>query len=127
MQRTARARFGFPKERRLRRPPEFQAVHAEGRRCADGFFTATLRLNDRGAARLGLAVSLKATGNAVARNRVRRLVRESFRLHLQSLPPVDIVVAARSRVREASARDLQASLAGLWKRIAKQCAPSSAA
>lgn len=126
MQRTAPARFGFPKERRLRRPSEFEAVHGEGRRFADGFFTVTLRPNGRATPRLGLAVSLKATGNAVARNRVRRLARESFRVHQHSLPAVDVVVAARPRVREASARDLRASLAGLWKRIAKQCAPSSA-
>lgn len=92
----------------------------------DGFFTVTARPNDRACARLGLAVSLKVTGNAVARNRLRRIVRDSFRLHQHMLPAADIVVAARPRVREASGEHLRASLAGLWKKVAKQCAGSSA-
>ncbi|HEV7632550.1 MAG TPA: ribonuclease P protein component, partial [Steroidobacteraceae bacterium] len=65
-------------------------------------------------------------GNAVSRNRVKRTVRESFRLHRAELPGVDLVVGARALARSAHNARLRESLADLWKKIAKQCAASSA-
>jgi ribonuclease P protein component len=77
-------------------------------------------------ARLGLAVAAKTIGNAVARNRVRRTIRESFRLAQHRLPPVDIVVSARAPARDAQRARLRASLEQLWSQVIRQCAPSSA-
>lgn len=62
-----------------------------------------------------MAVSRKAAGNAVQRNRLRRLIRESFRL--RDLPEVDIVVMAKP---DAAAQDNAAvldDLAALWTRL----------
>ena len=50
------------------------------------------RPNGLNGARLGLAIAKKCARRAVDRNRLKRLVRESFRAHVQSLPGVDIVV-----------------------------------
>ncbi len=85
----------------------------------------TYRPNDLGAPRLGLAVAIRTAGNAVARNRVRRIVKESFRLAQHALPAIDCVVAARAPVKDAPARDLHASLGSLWQKVAARCAPSS--
>jgi ribonuclease P protein component len=60
----------------------------------------------------------------VVRNRIRRTIRESFRLHQHALPAVDIVVSARAGARLASAQVLRESLAALWKKVGEQCAPS---
>jgi ribonuclease P protein component len=109
----------------LRTKPDFQKVHGAGKRIADSFFSMTVRPNDLGAPRLGLAVAIRTVGNAVARNRVRRIVKESFRLTQHELPAIDIVVAARVPVKGAAAADLHASLGMLWKKVAKQCASSS--
>ena len=84
----------------------------------------TARANAVGGPRLGMAVAVKVAGSAVARNRLRRLVRESFRLHQRELPPVDLVVSARPASRTAAAPVLRASLAALWKKVSEQCAAS---
>ncbi len=73
--------------------------------------------NDAGGARLGMAVSVRAIGGAVPRNRLRRLIRESFRMHRQDLPAVDVFVTARAPARAAGNREIFASLAGLWQQI----------
>ena len=68
-------------------------------------------------ARLGLAVGVRAAGNAVNRNRVKRVVREAFRHIHQELPAVDLVVNARPAAGKASNADMTASVMALWKRI----------
>jgi ribonuclease P protein component len=101
----------------LRRKPDFDAVHARGRRWTSEFFTVTARSNDLGWPRIGLAVASKTAGGSVGRNRLRRVIRESFRLHQHELPALDFVIGARTAAREAPARDLRASLDVLWTRV----------
>jgi ribonuclease P protein component len=120
-----RGRLTLPAQRRLRRKSDFEAAYARGRRFGNGFFAVTAKPNDTGAPRLGLAVSVKNAGNSVERNRIRRTIRESFRLHQHELPPVDLVVSARARARDAAGQELRANLALLWKKVAEQCAASS--
>jgi ribonuclease P protein component len=64
-----------------------------------------------------MAVGVRAVGAAVTRNRVRRLIRESFRLRRQELPAVDIFVIARTAARSASNGQIFASLERLWLEI----------
>jgi ribonuclease P protein component len=117
-----RGRLTLPAQRRLRRKSDFEAAYARGRRFGNGFFAVTARPNDIGGPRLGLAVSVKNAGNSVERNRLRRTIRESFRLHQHDLPAVDIVVSARGRAREATGAELRTSLVALWKKVTEQCA-----
>jgi len=69
----------LPKRRRLRARAQFQKIYAEGRRYDGRLLAAFLRQNDMSEHRLGVTASTKAIGNAVARNRARRLLREVFR------------------------------------------------
>ena len=109
---------------RLRSKPQFDDIYAGGRRIDDRFFGLRIKPNGLPHPRIGLAVAVKTAGNSVARNRLRRLVRESFRLAQHTLPAVDIVVAAKFPAREAPVTTLRASLATLWQRVASTCASS---
>jgi len=111
-------RLTLPARLRLRRKRDFDAAYARGRRLSDGFFTVIATANEIGAPRLGLAVAVRAAGGAVARNRLRRIIRESFRLNQRALPAFDLVVSARPKAREAPAQALRESLAALWRRVA---------
>jgi ribonuclease P protein component len=82
------------------------------------------RVNDLGHARLGLSVGVRAAGSAVRRNRLKRLVRESFRRVKGELPAVDLVVNAKPAAASAEAAALRASLAQLWRRVGERCARS---
>jgi ribonuclease P protein component len=117
-------RLTLPARLRLRRKSDFDAAYARGRRMGDNFFAVTATLNDLGAPRLGLAVAVRVAGGSVGRNRIRRIVRESFRVHQHEIPALDLVVSARPRARVASGQELHASLAALWKKVREQCATS---
>jgi ribonuclease P protein component len=108
-------------ERRLRRKREFDAVYAHGRRFGNGFFGVTAHVNGKGWPRLGLAVAVKTAGNAVERNRIRRVIRESFRLHQHEIPALDLVVSARLRARGAVGAALRAQLEPLWQEVRAKC------
>ena len=99
----------------MRRPAEFRAAYTSGRRFGNELLSATVRANEGPLARLGLSIAARTVGNAVQRNRLRRLIRESFRR--QQLPPVDIVIGARTAARTASADALRAALQRMWKQI----------
>ena len=117
---------GFAPRKRLLSPKDYERVYALRRRVSDGFFSVNYAPSDAGHSRLGLSVGAKMVGNAVSRNRVKRTVRESFRLHQLQLPAVDLVVGARAMARTAHNARLRESLADLWKKIASQCAASPA-
>jgi ribonuclease P protein component len=118
------ARLTLPAQLRLRRKVDFDAAYARGRRVGDGFFAVTVTMNQSGAPRLGTAVAVRTAGGAVARNRIRRIIRESFRLHQHEIPAVDLVVSARAAAAAASGKALHASLAVLWTKVGEQCATS---
>jgi ribonuclease P protein component len=114
----------LPRERRLTDKPQFDAVHREGLRASDPLFMVIARPNGLTHARLGLAVGVKAAGNAANRNRVKRVVRETFRHRQQELPPVDLVVNARPAAGKATNAQIVASVVALWARIRERCARS---
>lgn len=68
-----------------------------------------------------MAIAKKQVRMAVARNRIKRVVRESFRCHQNVLPALDIVVLARRGTAEKDKRELHRSLRNHWNRLGRQC------
>ncbi len=114
----------FKPAQRLRQKSEFDRVYRDARRSADAMFAVFARNTGAAVPRLGLAIAARIVGNAVRRNRIKRLVRESFRQHQHELPAVDLVVNARSGAREADNAAITRSLERHWRSVVKQCASS---
>ncbi len=76
----------FPKTRRLTSNPQFKSVLDRGRRAGDSLLTLYVAPNECGHPRLGISVG-KTSGNAVVRNRLKRLLREAFRRSQDRIPP----------------------------------------
>jgi ribonuclease P protein component len=84
----------FPKRVRLLRASEFEGVFAGRASAVDASISLYGAANELGYPRLGLVVS-RRVGEAVVRNRWKRLLREAFRLSQQRLPALDLVCIAR--------------------------------
>jgi len=98
---------------------EYDAVYREGRRRTSREFTIFLRPNGLGVSRFGWSIK-KALGSAVRRNRIRRRLRETLRLHRQEIAPGwDIVIHPRSSAATAEFLALGAELLGLLPRAEK--------
>jgi ribonuclease P protein component len=72
--------FSLPKANRLRKPSEFKRVYNQGKRFDGRLMTVFLLPSETEFQRLGITASKKGIGNAVQRNRAKRLLRETFRL-----------------------------------------------
>lgn len=88
--------FSFPKTLRLLRPAEFKVVFDQSdckASCRE--FLLLARFNDKTQPRLGLVIGKKSVRRAVARNLIKRVMREQLRLQQQQLADLDLVLLAR--------------------------------
>ena len=97
----------FPRSYRLTARRQFVEVYNRGRKVRRRGFMVFGLPNEVGTCRVGLTVTKRA-GNAVARNRIKRKLRDVFRRHYDQLPvAMDLVVNGQSPILRMSARDLE--------------------
>jgi ribonuclease P protein component len=100
----------FPKGARIRRRSEFLNLSRKGKRINAPNFLIITRPNSRGETRLGITVSGKV-GNAVVRNRVKRLIRECFRQYRNRImPSKDVLIIARKGAANLSFTQVESEL-----------------
>ena len=108
----------------LRLNRDFRSLYNRGKNAAGPCMALYCRRNRAGVNRLGLTVS-KKLGNAVARNRIRRRLKEAYRLHEQGfLPGYDLVIVGRARARDMAFDGLQRELLSLCRKLGLLAAPA---
>ena len=101
----------------LKKTKEFQEVYRRGASAAERPFVMYVRKSGKDGNRLGISVS-KKVGNSVVRHRIKRLVKESYRLQETSfLQGYDIVVVARQAAAECAQQEVMAVLMRLGDRL----------
>lgn len=113
--------FGFSKNARLLTSSDFSAVFDNAEiKAPHPCFLVLARFNSLNHPRLGLVIAKKNVRLAVDRNRLKRLIRESFRLKQHHLPAIDAIVLARRGSDQISNDQLIKILGKLWTRVAKK-------
>ncbi len=70
--------------------------------------------------RLGLTVAKRHVKRANQRNRIKRVIRDSFRLNQHDLPPLDIVVLVRGGVLDMDNEQLRKLVEKLWRKLSRR-------
>jgi len=112
----------FSRRARLSSKADFRNVFAQPVKSGDPYFTVLARPNTLGFPRLGLAISRKSAPSAVVRNRIKRIIRESFRHHQPALGGLDLVVIGQPKVGTQANEVLFTSLQRHWGRLRRRCA-----
>jgi len=113
--------FEFSQRNRLNKSADYRRVFADSAGVAGQYFVLLGRRNNVNMPRLGLAVAKKHLKRATDRNLAKRLIRESFRLHQNTLNGIDIVAMVKRGIQLSDQRALKCDLDTLWLRLNRKC------
>ncbi|MGM0525928.1 MAG: ribonuclease P protein component [Pseudomonadota bacterium] len=114
--------YAYVRELRLLTPSHFQTVFSNPPvKAVTAHVTMLAVPNLLDNPRIGVTVSKKRAKTAVQRNRIKRQVRETFRLRQHKIPNFDIVVIAKQGIVELNNDELRNTLNYLWRKLAKRC------
>lgn len=112
--------YGFRKENRLLTSSEYDRVFKQAiHRINAREFLMLAADREAGVSRIGTVVSKKVAGNSVERNRIRRLIKESFRLS-KVADGVDVVIVARPAVHGKPNAALTQTLETMWDKLGQK-------
>jgi ribonuclease P protein component len=98
-----KAEYGFARENRLVKKNNFDLVFKKGVKKHTPFFMLIQSKNNLNIARLGISVAKRYVPKAIERNKIKRVVREQFRLHKKLLLGIDIIFIAHAKSRQTNA------------------------
>lgn len=115
----------FGKPLRLLNSSDFQSVFDDAPfRASHQHFLLLARANQLDRPRLGLVIAKKHIRLSVQRNRIKRLIRESFRQQQQSLAGIDVIVLARKGMDELPNAEITKQLNQQWQRVLRKARQS---
>lgn len=107
----------FPRSHRLITKAEFKTVFDEPLKVSQRCFMILFRSNEKKHARIGIIVGKRVANSAVDRNRIRRVIRDSFRLNQEKLAGLDIVVIARQQCDTLTKSKIRKGIDDLWVKL----------
>jgi len=110
----------FQPNQRLLTKFEFDTVFKNAIKVQQRNLMIYFKPNEKTTARLGLSIGKRFAKNAVTRNTIRRIIRESFRKHQYSLEGLDIIVLAKLHVDKLSKAELREGIEQLWQKLMKR-------
>jgi len=105
---------GLPKQARLLNKTDYNAVFNKSVKVSNSLFLILIRKTNQQPARLGLVISKKVDKRAVQRNRIKRLIRESFRNKSFEVA-CDFVILARAKAAQCNNQQIFESIDELWQ------------
>ena len=110
--------FEFPRSLRLLSPGDFSQVFDNTKFKASNRYLLVLATPSKsGDSRLGFVISKKHVKHAVQRNRVKRIIRESFRLNQYQMANNDFVILARPGISDLENGEIREMIDGLWFKL----------
>ncbi|GGZ38690.1 MULTISPECIES: ribonuclease P protein component [Shewanella] len=113
-------RYTFTRELRLLTPAQFKTVFSNPIKASSAEITLLAVPNEMQHPRLGLTVAKRHVKRANQRNRIKRVIRDSFRLNQHDLPPLDIVVLVRGGVLDMDNEQLRKLVEKLWRKLSRR-------
>ncbi len=107
----------FPRNHRLITKAEFKNIFDKSHKVNQRYLLALFKPNQKPYARLGLVIGKKVANSAVARNRIKRVIRESFRLTQDKLSGLDIIVIGRHQCDTLNKMELRKGIDRLWENL----------
>lgn len=121
----SRTQYGFKSDLRLLNAENYSYVFSKAQRFGNRSFTLLARENELGFPRLGLAISKKNAKRAVDRNRIKRQIRESFRLNQHDLPGIDIIAMSKPNALLLNNKEMRKQIDKQWYFMNKKFAKPS--
>lgn len=110
-------KLGFSRNHRLVTKAEFKSIFDKSKKISQKYLLALYKPNQTTHARLGLVIGKRTVNSAVKRNRIKRIIRESFRHQRESLKGVDIIIIARQQCDKLSNQKLREGIDQLWEKL----------
>lgn len=110
----------FPRAHRLTTKADFKQVFDHANKFTQKHLLLLCTSNQKTHARIGIIVGKRAVNTAVARNQIRRIVRDSFRTQQKKLAGLDIVIIARQCCGTLSKAKLRKGIDDLWEKLLTQ-------
>lgn len=110
-------KLSFPRQRRLVTKAEFKSIFDKSKKINQKHLVLLYQRNQSPHARLGVIVAKRTVNSAVKRNRIKRILRESFRHYQDTLKGMDIIVIARRQCDQLSNQKLREGIDDLWEKL----------